>query len=348
MIVDQFGPLVVAVDYSGPAERDQGAEALLHTVQECRPERPLVAKVRAAVDGSNRFSTAVFCPESNRVTPQFKAHGAPASADLGTTHSGGQLKESGVDHNVERAKRTEISAPSLSESEGLRAEALLIGTELGLKFEIGIDPAHDFGLFLDAAKARAFVRGTAAGRRVLNLFSYTGGFGVAAAVGGAAEVTNVDPNRDYLAWSLSNARLNGVDMRVLPDTAQAFLSKHLRRQSREPDRPGFDLVIIDPPAFGVGRGNDRVLRLLWPSLFESLRAMKPQQVLLMCNDKAFLSRRSFDSIVQKELGSLYRFERLGTFLTAADLNAKAPPLRWTADISDPFYVEPVVLAGTRS
>ncbi len=291
MLEDQFGPLLVAVDYSGPPERGLGAEALLTLVRECRPGRHLVVKVRAAADGSNRFATAAFRPESG---------GAP-----------------------------------------------LVATERGLKFEIGTDPAHDFGLFLDAAKARVFVRGAARGRRVLNLFSYTGAFGVAAAMGGAAEVTNVDPNGDYLAWSLRNARLNGVNMRVLPDTAQAHLAKHLRRLAREPGRPGYNLVIIDPPAFGVGRGNDRVLRLLWPTLFESLRAMKPEQVLLMCNDKAFQLRRSFIDLVEAELGTWYRFERLGTYLTAADLGARPLSLGWTADIRDPFYTEPVALAGMR-
>ena len=140
----------------------------------------------------------------------------------------------------------------------LRGASPLIATERGLKFEIGTDPAHDFGMYLDAAKARAFVRETARGKRVLNLFSYTGAFGIAAAAGGAAEVTNVDPNREYLAWSLRNAALNGVRMRVLPDTAQAHLARHLRRLARNPQRADYDLVILDPPAFGVGRGNERM------------------------------------------------------------------------------------------
>jgi 23S rRNA (cytosine1962-C5)-methyltransferase len=291
MIVDQFGPLLVAVDYSAPTHESPGAEALLRIVRECRPGCHVVAKARAVTDGTNRYSTASFTPEA--------------------------------------------------------AQTPLIGTELGLKFEIGTDPAHDFGLFLDAAKARAFVRGAARGRRVLNLFSYAGAFGIAAAVGGAAEVTNVDPNRDYLTWSIRNAQLNGVSVRVLPDTAQAHLAKHLRRMSREPGRPGYDMVILDPPAFGVGRGPDRVLRLLWPSLFESLRAIRPAVLLLMCNDKAFQSRRSFVDLVEEELGASYRFERLGTCLRPTDLGDKPPRLSWSDAPQDPFYVEPVVLAGKR-
>jgi 23S rRNA G2069 N7-methylase RlmK/C1962 C5-methylase RlmI len=294
MLVDQFGPLVVAVDYCEPTGKDATADALLHLVRECLPKHHVVAKVRkvsSSADGSNRFETATFSP------------GAMVSP--------------------------------------------LVGTECGLRFEIGIDPAHDFGFFLDAAKARSFVRGCARGQRVLNLFSYAGAFGVAAAVGGAAEVTNVDPNKDYLAWSLRNAELNGVNMRVLPDTAQDYLAKHLRRLKRDPQRAKYDLVIVDPPAFGVGRGNERVLRLLWPTLFESLRAMRPAQVILMCNDKSFQSRRSFVELVEGELGPWYRFQRLGTYWTTADLANQHPSLAWARAIEDPLYSTPVVLAGTR-
>ena len=221
----------------------------------------------------------------------------------------------------------------------------LIATERGLKFEIGIEPAHDFGIYLDAAKARLFVRQAARGQRVLNLFSYTGAFGVAAAAGGAAEVTNVDPNRNYLAWSLRNAALNGVTMRVLPDTAQDHLAKHLRRLARNPEQPNYDLVIVDPPAFGVGRGNERVLRLLWPDLFASLRTMAPRQLVLMSNDKAFRSRQDFGQLVQAQLGDLYRFDRLGTHLTPDDLAADRPSLPWRPGGEDPYYVEPFVLTG---
>jgi 23S rRNA G2069 N7-methylase RlmK/C1962 C5-methylase RlmI len=288
LIVDRFGPLVVAVDYAGALAPDE----LLAVVREAFPEHHVVAKVRSAPDGSNKFQTAAHHPAG--------PPGAP-----------------------------------------------LIATERGLKFEIGVDPTHDFGIYLDAAKARLFVREAARGQRVLNLFSYTGAFGVAAAAGGAIDVANVDPNRDYLAWSLRNAALNGVRMRVLRDTAQAYLARHLRRLARDPQHANHDLVIVDPPAFGVGRGNERVLRLLWPDLFASLRKMAPRQVVLMSNDKAFRSRRSFEELVRVELGDRYRFERLGTQLTPDDLAAERPRLAWRPAIEDPHYVQPVVLTGAQ-
>jgi 23S rRNA (cytosine1962-C5)-methyltransferase len=289
LIVDRFGPLVVAVDYAADGLT---ASALLDLMRSAFPEHHVVAKARSSADGTNRFVTA---------------HEPVPAARLGATP--------------------------------------LIATERGLKFEIGVDPAHDFGIYLDAAKARLFVREAARGQRVLNLFSYTGAFGIAAAAGGAAEVTNVDPNRSYLAWALRNAALNGVTMRVLPDTAQDHLAKHLRRLARNPEQPNYDLVIVDPPAFGVGRGNERVLRLLWPDLFASLRTMTPRQLVLMSNDKAFRSRRDFGELVQAQLGDLYRFERLGTHFTPDDLAADRPSLPWRPGGEDPYYVEPVVLTG---
>ncbi|HEX7597985.1 MAG TPA: class I SAM-dependent methyltransferase, partial [Polyangia bacterium] len=225
------------------------------------------------------------------------------------------------------------------------ASGPIVAEERGLRFEIGTDPAHDFGLYLDAAKARLHLRRISAGKRVLNLFCYTAGFGIAAAAGGATEVTNVDPNRQYLAWARRNAVLNGMELRILPDTAQDFLGKHLRRIARTPATPGFDVVVVDPPAFGVGRGNKRLLRKLWPELFASLRAMNPAHVLLLCNDKYFRGKQDFRKLVESELGRTYQFERLGTTLEASEIGAAEPDLSWRPKIEDPFYLEPMVLSG---
>jgi 23S rRNA (cytosine1962-C5)-methyltransferase len=260
------------------------------------------------------------------------------------------VRESFPEHHVVAKVRSSTDGTNKFSTAAYHPEggaSPLIATERGLKLEIGVDPAHDFGVYLDAAKARLFVREAARGQRVLNLFSYTGAFGVAAAAGGATDVANVDPNRDYLAWSLRNAALNGVSMRVLPDKAQDHLARHLRRLERNPEQARYDLVIVDPPAFGVGRGNERVLRLLWPDLFASLLVMKPRQILLMSNDKAFRSRQSFSDLVEEQLGKHYRFQRLGTHLTREDLAAERPSLAWKAGVEDPYYVEPVVLAGLR-
>jgi len=135
---------------------------------------------------------------------------------------------------------------------------------------------------------------------------------------------------------------------VLPDTTQEFLGKHLRRLARNPETPGFDMVIVDPPAFCVGRGDARLMRLLWPQVFENLRIIKPKQLVLLCNDKSFRSRQSFADLAQEELGSLYRFERLGTCLRQDDLRNELPSVAWKPEVEDPHYVEPVVLVAERT
>jgi hypothetical protein len=327
VLVDRLGALVVATDYRGPgtAPRPGGqgdsakdsARRLLDLVQDVYGDVPIVVKARGGQKGSESFVCIRSLPG-----------GQPAPAGGPATTS-------------PPASPVPVVGP-----------VPLVGLERGMRFEIGTDPAHDFGIFLDAGKARQHVRDLARGLDVLNLFSYTAAFGVAAAVGGAASVTNVDPNRDYLAWGLRNAALNQVALRVLPDTAQDFLRKHARRMAREPAKKGFDLVILDPPAFGVGRGRDRVMRLLWPELFAAIRSMRPPHIVLLCNDKYLRARRDFGEFVQAELGADYQLARLGTCFRIDDLKAAAaprsvpPPLDWRPDrLEDPFYVEPAVLAG---
>jgi 23S rRNA G2069 N7-methylase RlmK/C1962 C5-methylase RlmI len=319
VLVDRLGALVVATDYRAPvpAARPGGqgdsARRLLELVQGVYGDVPIVVKARGHEKGSESFVCIRSLP--SLLAPPDQPAAAPLAGPAPTP-------------------------------------APLLGLERGMRFEIGTDPAHDFGIFLDAGKARQHVRDLARGLDVLNLFSYAAAFGVAAAVGGAASVTNVDPNRDYLAWGLRNAALNQVALRVLPDTAQDFLRKHARRMARDPAKKGFDLVILDPPAFGVGRGRDRLMRLLWPELFAALRGMRPTHIVLLCNDKYLRARRDFVDFVQAELGADYQLARLGTCFRIDELAAAAapgsvpPPLDWRPDRpEDPFYVEPVVLAA---
>ena len=174
--------------------------------------------------------------------------------------------------------------------------------EDGIKFEIHSDPAHDFGVYTDAAYARSLVRRMSSGKKVLNLFSYTCGFGLAAAAGQAVSVVNVDPNRDYLTWGKRNAALNGCDFAVVPETAQKYLQRLLTRKEKGVD-VGFDLAVVDPPAFGVGRGSERILRTLWPEILGALRQIVKEDLILLFNDLYFRKTRDVLKIVEQELGS---------------------------------------------
>ncbi len=114
--------------------------------------------------------------------------------------------------------------------------------EHGLVYEVDIARGHKTGLYLDQRENRELVRRLATGRRVLNLFAYTGGFSVAAAVGGATRVVSVDVGRPLMAAARRNFALNelaqdGHEFVV----ADAF--EHLTGANED-----FDLLVVDPPS----------------------------------------------------------------------------------------------------
>jgi 23S rRNA G2069 N7-methylase RlmK/C1962 C5-methylase RlmI len=119
--------------------------------------------------------------------------------------------------------------------------------EGGLIFRVNLSDYLDTGLFLDARKARAFVKSQSAGKRVLNLFCYTGAFSVYAASGGAESVDSVDLSRTYLDRAALNFSLNGFEERRLTSCramdAEAFVEEAGRKKRV------WDLIVLDPPSF---------------------------------------------------------------------------------------------------
>lgn len=213
----------------------------------------------------------------------------------------------------------------------------LVAVEDGLKFEIRTDPRHDFGLFLDGRAARARVSAVAEGALVLNLFAYTCGFAVAARAGGARDVINVDPEKEYLTWGKRNAALNQTDFRVFPDKAQDFLRRWRRRHDRAA-ADHFELIVVDPPAFGVGRGDARVLRKFWPELLESIAIAAPEHAVLMCNDKAYGGYETFHLTVANALGPSYEVTTLDH---GPEIRGRDPSR------TDPWYSPPRILHACR-
>ena len=117
--------------------------------------------------------------------------------------------------------------------------------EAGLSFRINLTDYLDTGLFLDHRITRGMVREEAAGRRVLNLFCYTGSFSVYAAAGGATQIDSVDLSKTYLTWAEENMALN-----VPVDSAkQHFVHADVLQWLDEVPAGSYDLVILDPPTF---------------------------------------------------------------------------------------------------
>ena len=118
--------------------------------------------------------------------------------------------------------------------------------EHGLNFRVDVEAGQKTGFFLDQRDNRLLVRRLAKGRTVLNCFAFTGGFSVAAALGGATSVFSVDQDADAIALARENFTRNGL----VPEkhdflAADVFeLLGSFKREGRS-----FDLVVLDPPAF---------------------------------------------------------------------------------------------------
>jgi len=122
------------------------------------------------------------------------------------------------------------------------ANAVRVIAEQGLKFEVNLSDYLDTGLFLDHRVTRDLVRQRAQGKRVLNLFAYTGSFTCYALAGGAAATTTVDLSNTYQAWTERNMRLNGFepsrDHRLIAADCVEWIA-----------REQYDIVVCDPPTF---------------------------------------------------------------------------------------------------
>lgn len=126
--------------------------------------------------------------------------------------------------------------------------------EGGLKFEVNLSDYLDTGLFLDHRKTRDMVRKESAGKRILNLFAYTGTFSVYAADGGAATTTTVDLSKTYLEWARRNMTANGFtghEHRFTRSDAMESLRNHATGEH-------YDIAVIDPPTFSNSKMTDDV------------------------------------------------------------------------------------------
>jgi 23S rRNA (cytosine1962-C5)-methyltransferase len=126
----------------------------------------------------------------------------------------------------------------------------LIVSEHGLRFFADIGSGQKTGLFLDHRENRHALERWSNGRSVLNLFSYTGGFSLYAARGGARHVVSVDRASEAMQRARDNVELNGMDPENF-EFVTADALKYLEKLTEE--RQLFDIVISDPPSFARNR-----------------------------------------------------------------------------------------------
>ncbi len=170
--------------------------------------------------------------------------------------------------------------------------------EHGMKLLVDVRRGQKTGLFLDQRENRRLVRELAGGRvEALNCFSYTGGFSVAAALGGVRRVVSVDSDGDAVALARENFRLNGLDPEGHVFAVEdAF--EMLERQKREGRR--FDLVVCDPPAFAKSQKAVEAAVAGYASLNRAaLAVLEPRGLLVTASCSARVSAEQFYDAVKE-------------------------------------------------
>jgi 23S rRNA (cytosine1962-C5)-methyltransferase len=130
---------------------------------------------------------------------------------------------------------------------GERAEFPLLVKENGVTFAVYLNDGAMVGVFLDQRDVRRTIRDKyAAGKTVLNTFSYTGAFSVFAALGGAKKTTSVDLANRSLSKTIEQFSINGIDHKeqsIIVEDVFKYFKYAVRKQLK------FDMVILDPPSF---------------------------------------------------------------------------------------------------
>ena len=125
-------------------------------------------------------------------------------------------------------------------------------SENGCHYQVDVRAGHKTGFYLDQRDNREWIKRYANGGDVLNAFSYTGGFGIAAVAAGAASVTHVDLSSDALELAKANTALNTCHVEQ-----SAFVQGNVfevLRKFRDAGR-SFDVIVLDPPKFAEGKGS---------------------------------------------------------------------------------------------
>ena len=136
-----------------------------------------------------------------------------------------------------------------------RAEPLCVDVvENGMRFEVNLTTYTDVGLFLDHRPLRRQLLESCRGKRVLNLFCYTGALSIAAAKGFARVVTSIDMSKTYLTWAHRNFEKNGLN----PKHYQ-FIRANVLDWLLDDPQANFDLILLDPPTFSNTKSTERTL-----------------------------------------------------------------------------------------
>ncbi|WP_165004629.1 MULTISPECIES: class I SAM-dependent rRNA methyltransferase [unclassified Enterococcus] len=182
---------------------------------------------------------------------------------------------------------------------GETAPEPLIIKENGVKFATYLNEGLMTGIFLDQKEVRgALTEGLALGKTVLNMFSYTGAFSVAAAMGGALETTSVDLAKRSLKKTQEQFEINGLDPEqqkiIVMDVFDYF--KYAQRKQLS-----YDVIVLDPPSFARNKKKVfRVAKNYGELVKDSLAILKANGLLIASTNAANVSIDQFQKMIEDE------------------------------------------------
>lgn len=198
--------------------------------------------------------------------------------------------ESIFERSEHEGRTLEGTSPVIGQIHGTTPDEIRIH-ENGAAFMVNPREGQKTGFYLDQRDNRAAVMNLARDRRVLNLFSYTGGFSVAAARGGAARIVSVDASAEALEMAKRNMGLNGSP--AAADFIKADIFHYLREAEIDSD-----LIIVDPPALAKNRASaDNACRGYKELHLQIARKCPPGTLLFTCSCSRFIDMDLFQKVV---------------------------------------------------
>jgi 23S rRNA (cytosine1962-C5)-methyltransferase len=165
--------------------------------------------------------------------------------------------------------------------------------ENGISYLVSITKGQKTGFFLDQREMRRKIGQVAKGKKVLNCFSYSGGFSLSALQGGAVYVTSVDSCPNAISLALRNTELNDFPLskhRAVQADVFDFLEKE--------DISSYDVIIIDPPAFAKKRQDvEGALRAYRELSYKAIKECKAGAFLLICSCSYFVEESAFQQML---------------------------------------------------
>lgn len=230
-----------------------------------------------------------------------------------------------LSRNIQEAARQQFALEDGQALIGERPAAPVVFLESGLRFEADIVRGQKTGFFLDQRENRRLVGTLATGREVLNAFSFSGGFSLHAARGGAKSVTDLDLSEHALASARRNFALNRNIPAIAACRHDPVRGDAFRWLARQPDRK-FGLIVLDPPSLAKREAERAGAIEAYRHLnTDALRWLAPGGVLVAASCSAHVSAEEFLGAVRRAAReSGRRFTELQTTGHAPDHPATFP------------------------